>query len=430
MSASMTTCDILPALQQGPSSPRPLSRALLGRAFLYYYGTTFICILGVLLGQQCVRLCTRHPDAEKMDRSDAIAPYGAWDGVWYRQIVTDGYSFSTYKMSSIAFFPAYPAVAAAISGLIGVRAEASLLIVAHISLYFVFVLLLLYVKQRMPEAPAELHSLVLLCFGLFPTTFYFRMTYSESLFVALLLLGMYGMEREWRPLWIALIVGAATATRAVGVAMLLPFADWLLFASDRPTRASGRRGAVACLPLALWGIGAFMTFQAIKFGEPLAFLKAQSCWQSAGAPQNVLDKAWGLATLRPFWSVYVPMCPTYWRRFPPYDAALLNMSFMNPIFVAAIWAGIAVAARRGWLNRREVLLSAALLFIPYVTHADRFGMHSGARYASAAFPFYIVLARVLWAAYSRIPLICGAFACFGIGLCVYSAMFTSWYYFY
>ncbi len=414
---------------QSQDAAPAISRALLGRAFLYYYGATFICILGVSLGQGCLQLCTKHPDAEKMDRSDPIAPYGAWDGVWYRQIATEGYSFSSYKMSSVAFFPAYPALGATVSRLTGMRVETSLLLVAHACLYLAFVLMLLYAKQRLADAPAEMHSLLLLCFGLFPTTFYFRMSYSESLFVALLLLGMYGMERGWHPAWVALVVGAATATRAVGVALLLPFADWLLF-SAHPAIRGKRWRAAACLPLAFWGIGAFMAYQAVEFGDPLAFLKAQSTWQAAGAPQTLLGKACGLITLQPFWSVYVPLSPCYWRRFPPYDVALFNMSFLNPLFVAATWAIVAIGARRGWLSRRETLLSAGLLLIPYVTHADRFGMHSGARYAAAAFPFYIALARLMWENYRRVPLICGAFACFGIGLCAYSAMFASWYYFY
>jgi hypothetical protein len=425
----MTTCNVA-AVASRDASPSPrLWHATLTRAFLYYYGATLICLVGVSLGRERMKLCTKHPDAENMDRADALASFGAWDGVWYRRIATEGYAFSPGKLSSVAFFPGYPLAAATVSRLTGMRAEASLLLVSHGCLYLAFVLLLVYCRQRFPDAPAELHSLVLLCFGLFPTTFYFRMAYSESLFITCLLLGMYAMERDWSPVWVALIVGAATATRAVGVAMLLPFGEWMLFATDPVTRTRRRRALVS-VPLALWGIGAFLAFQAGAFGDPLAFLKAQSCWQSAGAPQNWFDKVCGLTTLRPFWSVYLPLCPMYWRRFPPHDAALLNMSFLNPIFVAGTWAAIAVGAKRRWLSRRELLLSIGVLFIPYVTHADRFGMHSGARYAAAAFPFYIVLARILWQRYGNVPLICGAFACCGIGLCVYSAMFTSWYYFY
>ena len=75
-----------------------------------------------------------------------------------------------------------------------------------------------------PTAPTGLPMFVLLALGLFPPTLFMRMAYSESLFLFLTVLAMYGMERNWRLWGIAAVVGLATATRFTGVALLLPLA--------------------------------------------------------------------------------------------------------------------------------------------------------------------------------------------------------------
>jgi len=46
-----------------------------------------------------------------------------------------------------------------------------------------------------------------LALGLFPTTFFFRAAYSEALFLLLIVLVLYGLERAWPYLLIALIIG-------------------------------------------------------------------------------------------------------------------------------------------------------------------------------------------------------------------------------
>ena len=57
-----------------------------------------------------------------------------------------------------------------------------------------------------------------LALALFPTSFFMRMVYTESLFLFLVLLTFVAMQRNWPLAVIAVIAGTATATRSVGVA--------------------------------------------------------------------------------------------------------------------------------------------------------------------------------------------------------------------
>lgn len=62
----------------------------------------------------------------------------------------------------------------------------------------------------------------MLSLGLWPFGVFFHVAYTESLFLLLLLLVMYGIERRWHPVTVALIAGLASGTRAMGTALIVP----------------------------------------------------------------------------------------------------------------------------------------------------------------------------------------------------------------
>src|SRR5207302_2380271 len=104
--------------------------------------------------------------------------------------------------------------------------------------------------------------LVMLALGFFPTTFFMRMAYSESILLLSSILALYAMERRWPLLGIACIVGFATATRAVGVGLLLPFFLHLRRESPRPTVFARR---LWLFPVACWGIAAYAIYLYFAF---------------------------------------------------------------------------------------------------------------------------------------------------------------------
>ncbi|MBI1902389.1 MAG: DUF2029 domain-containing protein [Planctomycetia bacterium] len=263
-------------------------------------------------------------------------------------------------------------------------------------------------------------NFALWAFALLPSTFFWRMGFSESCFLAAVLLAMLGMRRRWPPLWIALAIGLATACRPVGVALLLPFGLYLW------RQAGARwltllRGA-ALFPLACWGLLGYMGYLHHEFGDALAFAKTQELWRNVPVvPWS--EKALMLVSLEPVWSVYVEGYPGYWRLHEREHSAWFSLHFSNPIFFVGTACLVGIGAWKRWLTDEELLLSLGLLGMCYATRAYEMSMQSQARFASVVFPVYIVLGHLL----ARAPrwLAVAIFCLFAAYLFCYSALFAT-----
>jgi hypothetical protein len=344
------------------------------------------------------------------------------DGAWFARIARHGYDSSRTSEHGLAFFPLYPATAAGVAQLFGAEAEMALVLVANTALLASAVLFGTYLKCRSIPEPTAAREASLALLLLFPTTFYFRMAYAESLFLLLLLMPLYAMERRWRIGWVALIAGAASATRTAGVALLLPLCAYSWSTSGRrigPWLCRAPWFLVAC-----WGLVGFMVYQHFVFGDALAFNTAQE-WFTRKLDIPLKERVLSLATLEPIWSVYVPGTDAYWTHDEVRPNALFSLQFWNPIYFVGAALLVALGAWKRWLTPNETLLSAALLVIPYLTHSQRGLMMGHARYASVVFPAYIVLGRLL----ARMPrsVVAALFALSGFFLGAYSALFSSGY---
>ncbi|QDU39491.1 hypothetical protein Mal4_38360 [Maioricimonas rarisocia] len=433
------------------SSPRGDLVDTVVSGFGLYYLSSLIVLLGVVFGVDLVRLCTDHPDSTAIVPATFAARFAPWDGVWFRRIATEGYSYNPDRMSNVAFYPLYPLSAAGIARVTGLHIDWAMLLTAHLYLIGAFLLMAAYLKGRTPALTTATRDCVLLAMGLFPTTLYFRMSYTESAFLFCMLLAMLGMQRRWPNTIIAAAVGLATAARPVGVALLLPFA-WYLWRQEFPSSRQPSavdevtpeslvpeerpRGSLFRLmlrglilgPVCCWGLLGYMAWQWRHLDEPLAFVKTQQHWYERQPPVERLKYALSLATLEPMRSVYDPDCSCYWRNDPPENNPLLNLQFMNPVLVLLTWGAIAWGAFRRIITPRELLLSLGLLGIPYLIHAYRACMSSEARYAAVVFPFYIVLGTALARCPDAIRTMLYSGSAVLLGL--YSALFVSWYWFY
>jgi hypothetical protein len=261
---------------------------------------------------------------------------------------------------------------------------------------------------------------VLLALALFPPTLFMRMAYSESTFLLLTVLAMFGMERNWRVWHIAAIVGLATATRLTGIALLPPLA---LYAWNRSGSARRTAAALAvAVPLALSGLAAFVLYQQWAFGEPWAFVKTQDFWRHR-VPEDPGDKILGLASWEPLWLAYVPGSPGYARLLDDPAPAVLSLQFANPVFFSVAAVLVVAGAWKGWLSRPEVLLAAGLILIPYTAKGFEMCMASQGRFVAGTFPIYIVMGNLL----SRLPrpFATAILTLFGGYLAVYSAMLAA-----
>jgi hypothetical protein len=247
-------------------------------------------------------------------------------------------------------------------------------------------------RQRFPDAGAKTWDTVLLVFGVFPTTFFLRMTYTESMFMFLTILALYGMERRWSLLTIALICGLATATRPVGVALLAPF----LYHIGTRGESLLERLSQACLllPIATWGLLAYMAYQQAAFGEPLAFAKTQDFWTVVPL-EKLTSKPVALLTLDPITGLYDPDSPRYWLRHERHGMPWFSLIWANPLFYL-LCLGLLVGGRIVRIcTNLELLLGLCLLGIPYLTRAHEMSMMAFARFTAIVFPQYVVLGSLL-----------------------------------
>lgn len=381
-----------------------------------YAITSLIAILGVIFGYRFLE----PPIDSHFHKRNLIQAFANQDGGWYRQIVTTGYSYNPEARSPVAFFPLYPLLSHCVMRSFDLWPEAAMLIVAHVCLALAFVLGSIYVEFRQPGYHSGAPHLVLLTMGLMPATFFFRMTYAESLFLFLSILSLLGMARRWPLLVIGLIVGLATATRPVGVSLVAPFLlhCWHRAATPREFLLK----VSLLLPVACWGIGAYAIYLQLRFGDPLAFAKTQENW---GSPVPLPDKIIDLLSYHPIWSIFDHEPLTGLDEPPNALDRFFSWRIANSACFALTAILIVIGAMKRWLSSYEILLAVFLLLIPYYTRAIEMGMSSQARFAGVVFPVYLVLGNLL----ARLPWpVSGSIlglSAFYMG--IFAAMFASWH---
>jgi hypothetical protein len=388
--------------------------------FAYYLLTSLIAVLGALFGSTHVQPTIHAHGKERV----GAAAFAAWDGEWYARITQNGYSYNPNAPSSVAFFPAYPLIGRFLMAVTGWPPELSLLVCSHLFLLATFIALAAYLESRMAELPFVTADYVLLSFGLLPTTFFFRMVYGESVFLFFTIMALYALERKWHWLPTALVIGAATASRAVGVLLLVPFA--LQLARDARSYRHLVGQLVLYLPLASWGLLAYMGYQWAEFGDPLAFAKTQVNWRDR-PPGTGADKILSLLTLEPIWTTFDPASRGFWARHQPAEP-FFNLRLANPGYFLLAIGLIGLGAWRRWLSEAEIAFSIPMLLIPYVTRSYEMYMAGTGRFMATIVPIYLVLGRLL----QRAPpgLACALLAMSACLMGVYAALFSAWYPFY
>lgn len=404
----------VPAGSRAPD-PYPLTTrdylTCLGKGLLYYSLSTLVVLLGVLFAHAYLKPSA----AERRHDHSLIDSFFAWDGLWYRNIAVGGYFHTTEGKSPLCFFPAYPLLGQLLVCLTGLRADVALLLISHGCFAAACVLLLAYVKHRSPAAPSELADYAVLALGLMPWTYFFRMGYSESLFLFLSVLALYGMERRWPLLSLALVVGAATATRPVGVALLVPL---LLHIRHRaPTPASALHWTLLLLPVGCWGILEYMLYQLLEFNDPFASFTSLGAWHRRD-PVPLPDKMLALLTLEPIWPLLIPS-----SSLSPDQPSDGHYAF-NALVFAAATVLLLLGALKRWLTSYELALAIPLLLIPYVTRGYDY-MASAARFTSLVFPVYLVLGNLLCRPPG--PFVANLLAASSLCLGILAALFASWY---
>jgi hypothetical protein len=348
--------------------------------------------------------------AGHIDPLDAAFRY---DSGHYLAIVEHGYSYDPERPSNIAFFPGYPLLAKLVT-VFGSSPRQALWRTSQ----FAWIVALALFSSYLRTKPASRWP-ALLALALWPVGICFNVAYSEGLLLAFLALLMLGFVKRWSFLTLTLIAGAATGVRAVGVAASVAVLVHLAM-SDDPRR--WRKGALLA-PVSVWGLFAFMIYQAADFGQPLAFLQAQRHW-SVYAPEHCepYAKALRLAIAEPVWGSYVPGSQRHWSRFNDDANPLLGSAFWNPALFVLAAVVVLLGSWKRLLTREEAILGLGLLAIPYVSRADEQSMLSHARFAAVALPMYVVIGHGLM----KLPLAAriAVYALLAAGLGLWAMLFA------
>ena len=358
--------------------------------------TCFLCYLissgFVLLVAACAyRYIPRYEFGPSWGRDDFQTRLAAGDGRAYAQLVEQGYSVKPNDASTPNFFPAFPMLAAVLAFLMHIRPELALVIISNAFLFGCFVMLWEYASVRSKVDRSPNRILLLLTFGLFPTTMFFRMAYTESMFSFFLLLAMYGMATNWRPAFVAFVIGLATLTRFVGIALIVPFIFYMY--SRVNSKATFPARTICYLPLCCWGLLAFMTYQYVVFGDPFVFARSQLA--TPDQKPSVIIQAIDLLMFQPIAETYDSHCQCYWGNLPPRKPFVANINFANPIYFVITLVAVSFGYWNRWVTTPELLLSIVLQAIAYAAVASRLCMWSEGRYCSIIFPVYFVLANIL-----------------------------------
>lgn len=327
--------------------------------------------------------------------NDFLLRHARFDAQAYVHIARNGYEYDPASPSTVAFFPGFPLAIASVSTVTGCREELAGFVISNAAFLLAMIALHRYFAYRPIQTPERSQWWTYAAITVFPSSMFFHVCYSESLFLLLVVLVLTATHRGLT-VATAILIGIATAVRPVGI-VLVPCVWWLAATTYGRTFAAAV-AAIALTCVSLSGLLAYMMYLWCEFGNPLAFAQTQQNYNfcpTLGAAQRSL----ALITLEPIWSAYVPAAPGYWHRISPDPPLPFNLQFANPIwFVVA-----AVALAWGWRTRTlapiEVIVAAGMLLMVYVLRSYEMAMASQTRFVAVILPVHLVVGA--W--FARLP---------------------------
>lgn len=234
--------------------------------------------LGVIVALSGNLLPSGESGHAESDRLDSVVGYWLhWDVGWYGRISQEGYpqrevdNYNRGDESAAAFFPGYPAAVRVLTPVVGEVVLAEILVTLLAGAIGI-VLFALWCRRHDGDrvVPWALGGMLL-----YPYAYYLvAAPYSDALFLAAAI-GSFALAERDQPVLAGLVGVLATATRPVGIGVVLG----LLVLVAR--RAEGPRRRDLWVALSALGMAGFMAFLWARFGSPFAFASAQRGWQSS-----------------------------------------------------------------------------------------------------------------------------------------------------
>jgi len=213
------------------------------------------------------------PDEVLGDDRALLSSLTSWDGVYYLDIIENGYQADADPFPNFAFFPAYPWLVKATTVLTGGDAGIAAILVSNVALFAALVVMYaLTLRHLRPER--AIWSLWFLLLA--PGAIGFSMSYTEGLFL-LFAAGAFFAAETRHPWWTGILLSLAALTRVPGILLLLPIVVMYVGRDGlRPTRDW------VPLLLPVLSVGLFLVYLWTVTGDLLAPLHAQDYWRLSG----------------------------------------------------------------------------------------------------------------------------------------------------
>ena len=357
------------------------------------------CIVTILQIVMAVALLA--PEKPIPERYSALVQH---DSYWFMNIMDRGYQtivppidHKVMEVSNVAFFPAYPAIAALFRNAFNVNAGTALLITAQLAAWGFWTYFFLFCRRW--KVPSSLQICGTLLILANPAAFFLVAAYSESLFLMALLGFIYWSTGEGRAARVlaALHGILMSATRIVGIVCAA-------FPLVRSVCQTGWRGL---LKPRKWlrenraAVG--LTFVA-AFGGMAFFVLCQLRWGRWDLYMLTQAAGWGIVP--DYLAVFKP--ESYRWLVPaldnPTEMSQLSMTLGAVLFVAIAVCELVPAIRRraGLPVRAGIYFCAATIYYLSVSGVACVDMESMLRYEFSAYAL-IVLALLNFLRQFRTP---------------------------
>ena len=357
--------------------------------------------LGVTLVQLAMAVCLLAPEEPVTERYSALIQH---DSYWFMNIIDRGYQtivppidHKVMEISNVAFFPAYPAIAAFLRRVFNIGTGTALLVTAQFAAWGFWTYFFLFCRRwKLPQALRSCGALLILAN---PAAFFLVSAYSESLFLMALLGFIYWSTAKGPAAKaLAAIHGMVmSAARIVGIVCAA-------FPAVRSVFRTGWRGLLKPLNWIRENRGAIgLTFVAASGAVPF-FAYCQLRWGHWDLYMLTQAAGWGivpdyLAVFRPEsyrWPIPALNNPT--------EASQLSMTLgaVLLVFVAFCESIPAIRCRAGMPVRVGIYFCGTAIYYLSVSGVACVEMESMLRYAFGAYAL-IVLAFLNFLGQFRTP---------------------------
>ena len=357
--------------------------------------------LAVTLVQLAMAVCLLAPQEPVTERYSALIQH---DSYWFMNIIDRGYQtivppidHKVMEVSNVAFFPAYPVIAAMLRRTFNMSTGTALLITAQLAAWGFWTYLFLFWRRWKVARSLQICGALLILAN--PAAFFLVAAYSESLFLMALLGFIYWSTAEGRTARVLAVMHGVvmSATRIVGiVCAAFPLVrsafetGWRGLLKPRKWLRENRAAIVLTFVAALGAIAFFVLCQ-LRWGHWDLYMLTQAA-------------GWGivpdyLAVVRP--ESYRWLVPALNN---PTEMSQLSMTLGAMLFVVIAVCEVLPGIRRraGLPIRAGIYFCAAAIYYLSVSGVACVDMESMLRYEFSAYAL-IVLALLNFLRQFRTP---------------------------